>query len=155
MVGDRRGRSRIACSLDGAKRGRWRATTRRKRERESQGFEEEQRSAADLASCAEDDGMEYQLRHYRIRAGSMDAFLDAWLRGVYPLRRQFGFTFPGAWRVDGADEFVWIIGYEGPEGFAAADRRYYDSEERKRVTPDPARYIEAPVNKMMTSVLPD
>lgn len=99
--------------------------------------------------------MEYQLRHYRIRAGKMDAFLDAWLRGVYPLRRKFGFTFAGAWRVHGADEFVWIIGYDGAEGFAAADRRYYDSEERKRVTPDPAQYIEAPVNKMMTSVLPD
>jgi len=54
----------------------------------------------------------------------MDVFLDAWLRGVYPLRRKFGFTFAGAWRVEGADEFVWIIGYDGPEGFAAADDNY-------------------------------
>ena len=98
--------------------------------------------------------MENQLRHFRIRAGSMNAFLDAWLAGVYPLRRKFGFTFVGAWRVDDADEFVWIIGYDGADDFAAADKRYYDSEERKRMTPDPAQYIEAPVNKMMTSVLP-
>jgi hypothetical protein len=58
--------------------------------------------------------VEYQLRHFRIRPGNMDAFLDAWLRGVYPLRRKFGFTFAGAWVVEGADEFVWIIGYDGP-----------------------------------------
>lgn len=97
--------------------------------------------------------MEYQLRHYRIRPGTMDAFVDAWLRGVYPLRQRFGFTFAGAWRVESADEFVWIIGYDGPEGFAAADARYYASDERKRMSPDPARFIEVPVNKMMTSVL--
>lgn len=99
--------------------------------------------------------MEYQLRRFRIRAGSMDAFLEAWLRGVYPLRRKFGFKFAGAWRVDGADEFVWIIGYDGPDGFAAADKRYYESDERKRMAPDPAQYIELPVSTMMTSVLPD
>jgi hypothetical protein len=99
--------------------------------------------------------VEYQLRHSRIRAGSMDAFLDAWVRGVYPLRRKFGFTFAGAWRIEGADEFVWIIGYDGPEGFAAADRAYYASDERKRMSPDPAQFIESPVNRMMRSVLPD
>jgi NIPSNAP len=99
--------------------------------------------------------MEYQLRRYRIRAGNMDKFLDAWLRGIYPLRRRFGFTFAGAWRVEDADEFVWIIGYDGPDGFAAADKRYYESEERKRMSPDPAQYIEHPVNQMIRSVLPD
>ncbi|HEV8535546.1 MAG TPA: NIPSNAP family protein [Candidatus Limnocylindria bacterium] len=98
--------------------------------------------------------MEYQLRHYRIRAGQMDNFIDAWLRGVYPLRRKFGFTILGAWRVDGTDEFVWVVGYDGAEGFAAADRRYYDSDERKRMDPDPRRYIEEPVKHDMRSVLP-
>jgi len=98
--------------------------------------------------------VEYQLRHYRIREGAMDAFLDAWLRGVYPLRRKFGFTFAGAWRVVDADEFIWIIGYDGPKGFAAADRDYYASEERKSMSPDPALFIETPINRMMRSVLP-
>jgi hypothetical protein len=85
----------------------------------------------------------------------MDAFLDAWLRGVYPLRRRHGFTFVGAWRVDGTDEFVWIIGYDGPDGFLAADARYYASDERRRMSPDPAQYIEAPITQMIRSVLPD
>jgi hypothetical protein len=83
----------------------------------------------------------------------MDAFLDAWLRGVYPLRLRFGFVLAGAWRVERADEFVWIIGYGGPEGFAVADERYYKSEERKRMSPDPAQYIDAPLSQMMRSVL--
>lgn len=98
--------------------------------------------------------MEYQLRHYRIRAGAMDEFIDAWLRGVYPLRRKFGFTFAGAWRVDGADEFIWIIGYDGPQGFAAADKAYYASPERKRMSPDPAQFIEEPTTKTVRTVLP-
>ena len=84
----------------------------------------------------------------------MDAFVDAWLRGVYPLRRKFGFVFAGAWRIEGADEFVWIIGYDGPEGFAGADKNYYASEERKRMSPDPSQYIDAPVSQMLRSVLP-
>jgi hypothetical protein len=98
--------------------------------------------------------LEYQLRRFRIRAGSMDTFLDAWLRGVYPLRRKFGFTFAGAWVVEGTDEFVWIIGYDGPDGFSAADKRYYESAERHQMSPDPAQYIETPVNQMMRSILP-
>ena len=85
----------------------------------------------------------------------MDEFLDAWLRGVYPLRRKFGFHFVGAWRVEGADEFVWILGYEGADGFAEADRRYYASDERKRMMPDPAALIERPMQFMLRSVLPD
>ena len=85
----------------------------------------------------------------------MDGFLDAWLRGVYPLRRKFGFTFAGAWRIEGADEFVWIMGYDGPDGFAAADKRYYASAEREHMSPDPAPYIEAPTSRPMRSVLPD
>jgi NIPSNAP protein len=98
--------------------------------------------------------VEYQLRHYEIRAGAMDAFVDAWLRGVYPLRQRFGFKFVGAWRVDGADEFVWILAYDGPDGFAEADRRYYASAERKAVDPDPAQFIERPMTRTMRSVLP-
>lgn len=84
----------------------------------------------------------------------MDVFLDAWLRGVCPLRRKFGFTLAGAWRVAGTNEFVWILAYDGPEGFAEADRRYYESDDRKRMDPDPARYIETTVTRNIASVLP-
>jgi hypothetical protein len=58
----------------------------------------------------------------------------------------------GVWPVPTSSFGFW--GYGGADGFAAADARYYASEERKRMSPDPARYIEAPINRMMTSVLP-
>jgi hypothetical protein len=97
--------------------------------------------------------VEYQLRHYKIRAGELERFVVAWREGVRPLRERFGFAIVGAWRLDGADEFVWILAYEGLDSFAEADRRYYASDERKRLTPDPAQYIESPVTRMMRSVL--
>ncbi len=97
--------------------------------------------------------MEYQLRHYKIKRGAMGKFLEAWLAGVYPLRKKFGFTFAGAWEVEEADEFVWVMGYDGPDGFAAADARYYASAERKGLAPDPAQFIERPETRMMRSVL--
>jgi len=54
-----------------------------------------------------------------------------------------------------AEEFVWVIGYDGPDSFAAADRRYYASEERRAMSPDPAQLIEQPTQSMMRSVLPE
>ena len=43
--------------------------------------------------------------------------LESWLHGVVPLRRRFGFTFQGAWVVEDADELIWILGYDGTDGF--------------------------------------
>jgi hypothetical protein len=73
----------------------------------------------------------------------MDVFLEAWLAGVVPLRRHFGFTLVGAWVIDDADELVWILGYDGPDGFDAADARYYASAERAALDPDPAHWFES------------
>ena len=87
------------------------------------------------------DVVELELRRNRIRAGCIDEFLDAWLRGVVPLRRRFGFTVLGAWVVEEADELVWILGYEASDGFADADRRYYASPERVALDPDPAQWF--------------
>jgi len=99
--------------------------------------------------------VEYQLRRSRIKPGHMREFLDAWLAGVYPLRKRFGFRFIGAWVAEGTDELVWILGYDGPEGFAAADARYYASPERAAVQPDPARLLVSADHRMLRSVLPD
>jgi hypothetical protein len=87
--------------------------------------------------------VELELRRNRIRAECVNEFLDAWLRSVVPLRRRFGFTFVGAWLVEGADELVWILGYDGVDGFAAADHRYYASPERVALNPDPAQWFES------------
>lgn len=95
------------------------------------------------------------MRHYRIRPGTMAAFKDAWLKGVYQLRKRYGFGFVGVWANEATHDFVWILTYDGPEGLEAADRRYYESRERKEMDPDPAQYIEpGGVRVMLESVLP-
>lgn len=85
--------------------------------------------------------MEYQVRVTRIESGMLGRFIDEWTATVARLRRRRGFTIVGAWAVADTNEFVWILGYDGEEGFAAADAAYYDSDERKAFDPDPARWI--------------
>jgi hypothetical protein len=93
------------------------------------------------------------LRTYRIQAGKRDAFVSAWRTGVYPLRQAYGFTIAGAWLLADSDVFVWVLGYDGPEGFAAADAAYYASADRAALDPDPAQYIEHTEQSSMASVL--
>ncbi len=85
--------------------------------------------------------MEYQLRRYRIAPGKLDEFIEAWKAGVVPLREHFGFQVHSAWSIEESYEFVWVIGHDGPEGFDVADAAYYASEERRRLSPDPAEHI--------------
>ena len=86
--------------------------------------------------------MEYQVRRYRAAEGKLDAFVDAWRRGVVPLREKFGFAIEGAWSIPETSEFVWVMSYDGSEGFAAADAAYYESAERSTLDPNPAVFLE-------------
>ena len=83
---------------------------------------------------------QWQLRDYQVANGHLDDFLDAWTRGVLPLRRAAGFQIT-AWTVPGESRFVWLLGYDGPGSLAAADAAYYDSRERAALDPDPAQWI--------------
>ena len=83
---------------------------------------------------------QWQLRDYGIAEGHLDEFLDAWTRGVLPLRRAAGFEVQ-AWTVPGESRFVWLLAYDGPGTFAAGDEAYYDSPERTALDPDPAQWI--------------
>jgi hypothetical protein len=83
--------------------------------------------------------MRFQLRVYRIEDGRLEDFVDEWRRLVLPLRRKLGFSVVGPW-VDAEDSrFVWVLGYDGD--IREADARYYRSEERGAMNPDPARLI--------------
>jgi hypothetical protein len=82
-----------------------------------------------------------QLRVFTINRGQMDRFLDAWMRGVPPLRLKHGFRIDGAWVVPERNEFLWVLSYDGPEGFAAKDSAYYASAERGSLDPDPVQFI--------------
>jgi NIPSNAP protein len=97
--------------------------------------------------------MASQLRIYRIKDGRMAEWLAGWTRGVLPLRRKFGFRIDGAWVISGENTFVWILGYDGPDGFESRDAAYYASEDRKALRPDPAPLIEHAETRLMTSVL--
>lgn len=85
--------------------------------------------------------MELRLRIYEIRRGEMDAWIEEWSREVLPLRRRFGFDVLGAWASDEDDAFTWLLAHDGD--YEAADRAYYESDERKAIDPDPARHIAA------------
>lgn len=93
-----------------------------------------------------------QLRMYRAKEGELDAFIEEWRAKILPLRRKFGFKVEGAWTKRETGEFIWIISYEGPEGFEARDAAYYDSPERKAVSPSPARHLAEQNTRLMTSV---
>jgi hypothetical protein len=93
----------------------------------------------------------WQLRDYRIEPGHMSDFLAAWTAGVLPLRRARGFTV-AAWRVEGEDRFVWVLGWPGPGTFEEADEAYFASPERGAVDPDPAPWIAAKEVRSLTAV---
>lgn len=96
--------------------------------------------------------MQIQLREYRIRHGQMDAWLAGWRSHVVPLRDEAGFRVIGAWVDAPGDRFVWLLGYSGADGFQAADDRYYASEERRGLHPDPSALVEEARHTMVDAV---
>jgi len=93
--------------------------------------------------------MEYQLRIYQVREGQMDTFL-----GIFPevieARRAAGFVVVGAWSIPEANQFVWIVGCQ--DGIEAASERYYASEQRKAIEPEPAKLLETVDTRTMAAV---
>ncbi len=85
--------------------------------------------------------MEYELRIATIAPGKLSAFLDAWSSQVVPLRKRLGFTLVSAWTAHETNRVIWILGFDGDEGLAAADAAYYASEERLLFDPEPGEYI--------------
>lgn len=98
--------------------------------------------------------MTVQLRIYAIKPGKMDAFLKGWIGDVYPLRRKHGFRIPGAWAIQETNTFVWLLEYDGPEGFEAKDAAYYASEDRTSLDPDPATHVEKAEQRFVRTIVP-
>ena len=94
----------------------------------------------------------YQLRSYTVKPGEMADWLREWKEKIAPLRRRFGFDIVGAWTVESADRFVWILNHSGPQTWAEADRAYYESPERKALDPDPARHLANTEHWLMQTV---
>ncbi|MCA1588726.1 MAG: hypothetical protein LC744_08820 [Chloroflexi bacterium] len=85
--------------------------------------------------------MTTQLRDYRVRPDAWDQFLDAWRRQVPALRAAHGFEIE-AWTVPSDSRLVWFLSYPGSTvDFDAADRAYYDSDERRAFDPEPSQFL--------------
>jgi hypothetical protein len=82
-----------------------------------------------------------QLRRYKVAPGRMEVWVTEWRERVRPVREGHGFEVLGAWVVEGSDEFVWVIAYDGAGSFEEADAAYYASPERVALDPDPARHL--------------
>ena len=96
--------------------------------------------------------MTWQIREYTVKPGEMDEWADEWRKRIVPLREKYGFRVLGAWTVDGTDQFVWIISYDGPRSWDEANSDYYGSDERKALVPDPARHLVHTETRLMTAV---
>ena len=86
--------------------------------------------------------MEHQVRIARIAAGRLEAFIAEWTANEARLRRRFGFTIEGAWTVEATGEFICVLGYDGDDGFAAAEERYLGSEEYASIESESAAWVE-------------
>ena len=96
--------------------------------------------------------MTTQLRRYTINRGKMDEFLEAWKKGVLPLRTKAGFRVEGAWVVQERNEFVWVMTYDGDD-WNTRDKAYYASPERAALNPDPAQLIARAETWFVTPVI--
>lgn len=96
--------------------------------------------------------MKFQLREYTVKPGEMDEWVAEWRSKVAPLREKMGFRVLGAWTIDGTDQFVWIISYDGPKSWDEANDDYYSSPERKALDPDPARHLMKTGTRLMDPV---
>jgi hypothetical protein len=85
-----------------------------------------------------------QMRLYTIDKGKLDAFADAWQRGVYPLRTKLGYRIAFAAKIPETNQFVWFVSYDGPESWKDKEAAYYASAERNLLAPDPAQWIARP-----------
>ena len=85
--------------------------------------------------------MPVQIRIYTINPGSLQQFAREWQEKIRPAREKVGFQIVSAWMVAATDQFVWLMQYEGPNSWEEQDKRYFTSEERRAMDPDPARLI--------------
>jgi hypothetical protein len=52
-----------------------------------------------------------------------------------------GFKIPSAWVIRERNQFVWLIGYDGPGDWDSAQQAYYGSAARTGLEVDPLQFI--------------
>ncbi len=97
----------------------------------------------------------WELRIYTINRGQLDAFVDAWLQGVYPVRIEQGFQIPAAWVSRANNQFIWVLGYDGPDTWEDKQRAYYASSARQALDVDPLDMIAHGETWPLAAVTPE
>jgi hypothetical protein len=93
--------------------------------------------------------MEIELRDYVATPGHLDDWIRGWSEGVMPIRARCGFHLIGAWVDRPHDRFVWVLGYDGPDGFDVAEERYHSLADRGTLDPEPSSFVQtAQINRV-------
>src|SRR5207302_9070915 len=85
------------------------------------------------------DAVTWQLREYTVKPGEMAQWLEEWRSQIVPPRLKHGVRILGSWTVDGTDQVVCIITYDGPRSWAEADRDHHQPPDPKANAPAPAK----------------
>lgn len=93
-----------------------------------------------------------QLRIYTIGDGLMDEWVERFNAEIVPPRRTYGFDVVGTWVNEAANQFIWIVSYDGDLDWDAAVDRYYGSPERGSITFDPMDYIVEMDTRLLVDV---
>jgi hypothetical protein len=91
-------------------------------------------------------------RVYTVREGLMDEWVRRWREEIVPLRLEFGFRIEGAWVERGNSRFIWVLSYDGPEGFEERNRQYWASPGREAMSLDPKDYLVSTEKHTVTRV---
>ena len=65
--------------------------------------------------------MVLQLRTYTLKPGTLSQWTAIWREQIKPVRERLGFTVPAAWEVPENNQFIWLMGYDGPDEWEALD----------------------------------
>ncbi len=80
----------------------------------------------------------------------MQPFLEVFDQ-VVEARRAHGFTVDGVWYSEADGVFTWVVSHDGP--FEEAVERYYESDQRKAITPSPASFLDEVETYMVERLL--
>ena len=58
-----------------------------------------------------------------------------------------------AWAIEESSQIVWLINYDGSEGWESKEKAYYSSPEREAMDPNPARLIAKPEQHFVKSIM--
>ncbi len=94
---------------------------------------------------------EFQLREYVVEDGKWDEFIEVFGK-VVEARTAAGFEVVGVWTVPEERRFVWIVSTDDPGGIEGASLVYYDSPERKALSPEPASFLTEVSTTTMTAL---